>query len=344
MDLAAALLDWYGDVRRRLPWRATRDPYRIWVSEVMLQQTQVRTVIPYYESFLERFPTVEDLAAASIDEVLASWSGLGYYRRARQLHSAAVRIVAGGKGFPSRSRQLQDLPGVGPYTAAAVASMAFGEPIPALDGNVERVLCRRLGCDQDPKRSETRRRLLEAASQLLDSVRPGDSNQALMELGARICRPRRPSCRACPLRTGCRACLSGDPERYPPRRRRRTVERVEQVVAVARQRGRVLLFRRPEDSDLLAGLWELPNVRRRARLASGEKVLSRRYGGRWRLHPSDDRVRHGITHRALTLHVHRARFEAGDEVGEGPEAAWVTSAELSGFPLSSMVKKVLEVL
>ncbi len=338
--LSTALLAWYDAHRRSLPWRATADPYRIWVAEIMLQQTQVKTVIPYYEDFLTRFPDVGALAAASLDEVLAAWSGLGYYRRARQLHAAAQQVAELGD-FPTSSFELQKLPGIGLYTAAAVGSMAFGESVPVLDGNVERVLSRRLGLNQDPKKAAPRKRLLEAGGQLLDAARPGDSNQALMELGATVCRPRRPDCGSCPLTSGCRARITGDPERFPPPRRRRQVERVDLVVAVAKQGDRVLMFRRPEGSGLLAGLWELPNVPRRA-LATTERSLGRCYGGRWKLEPACDKVRHGITHHALMLHVHPARFSAGDVVAEGPEAAWVAAGERSDYPLSSAVEKVLE--
>ncbi len=343
MGLAAVLLDWFDAHHRHLPWRSTRDPYRIWVSEVMLQQTRVETVVPYYQAFLERFPSVEILAAASVDQVLASWSGLGYYRRARQLHEAARRIAT-MESFPVSSLELQKLPGIGPYTAAAVASQAFDEPVPVLDGNVERVLSRRLGVDQDPKRRAVRRILLECASRLLDPIRPGDSNQALMELGATICRPREPHCRSCPLRRGCQARRSGDPERFPLPRRRRAVEKVELAVAVAAVGGRVLLFRRPGDSELLAGMWELPNVPRRGTLAVREESFAQRYGGRWRLEPASASVRHAMTHRALSLYVHPARFNAGESVGEGPEAGWFTAADRVDLPLSSMVRKALRAL
>ena len=341
MGEIAELLTWYGARRRELPWRKTRDPYRIWISEVMLQQTQVRTVVPYYRAFLRRFPTVEALAAADLDEVLALWSGLGYYRRARQLHRAAREMVEGGRGFPASSRELERFPGIGPYTAAAVASIAFDEVVPVLDGNVERLLCRRLGLSDDPKRSATRRRLLAAAAALLDRRRPGDSNQALMELGATVCRPVQPDCPSCVLAAGCRARRSGDPERYPAPRRRRTVERQELAVAVARRRGKVLLFRRPQGSEILAGMWELPNVPQEPTLGAIAAALGRRYGGRWRLAETGSRVRHGITYRALELHVYRARFAAGGTVAEGPEAAWVAAAERERFPVSSMVEKVL---
>ncbi len=341
MSEVATLLAWYDARRRELPWRKTRDPYRIWVSEVMLQQTRVGTVLAYYEAFLQRFPTVEDLASAPVDEVLARWSGLGYYRRARQLHRAAREIVARGGELPSSARELQSLPGIGPYTAAAVASIAFGEAVPVLDGNVERLLCRRLGLDEDPKRSATRRQLLAAAARLLDRGRPGDSNQALMELGATVCKPAQPDCAACVLAAGCRARRRGDPERYPAPRRRRQTERRELAVAVARRDGRVLLFRRPQGSELLAGMWELPNVPRAATAAATAAALGRRYGGCWRLAEAGARVRHAITYRALEIHVYRARFEAGGTVAEGPEAAWVGDEDRRRFPVSSMVEKVL---
>src|SRR5580700_687072 len=171
------LLSWYGKHRRDLPWRRTQDPYRIWVSEVMLQQTRVEAVLPYYDRFLGRFPSVDALALAPLDEVLALWSGLGYYRRARQLHAAARRIVDAGE-FPRTIERLLELPGVGAYTAAAVASIAFGAAVPVLDGNVERVMARQLALAQDPKRAASRARLLDAAAALLDPARPGDSNQA----------------------------------------------------------------------------------------------------------------------------------------------------------------------
>ena len=338
--LPAALLDWYDARRRDLPWRETRDPYRIWVSEVMLQQTQVKTVVSYYEEFLSRFPKVEALAAASLDEVLAQWTGLGYYRRARQLHAAARQIVELG-AFPANSSALQKLPGIGPYTAAAVASMAFGEAVPVLDGNVERVLGRRLGLDQDPKTAASRGRLLEAGAQLLDAERPGDSNQALMEVGATLCRPKKAECGSCPLADGCLAYSMGDPERFPKPRRRRAIRKVDLVVAVVEEDDQILLFRRPEGTGLLAGLWELANVPRLGELVAMEKEFGRRYGGRWKLEAARDRVRHSITHHALVLHVHEARFRPGNTIDGGPDSVWLSAAAMSDYPLSSAVRKIL---
>ena len=340
MNNSERLLRWYDRAQRSLPWRETKDPYSIWVSEIMLQQTRVEVVIPYYRAFLERFPRVEVLAEAPLEEVLALWSGLGYYRRARMLHSAAGRVVELG-AMPRTARELQELPGVGPYTAAAIASIAFGEVIPVLDGNVERLLCRRLALAEDPKRAPVRRRLLEVAANYLDRVRPGDSNQALMELGATLCRPQGPRCDRCPLAEDCQGLLTGEPEIFPSPRPRRQVERVELVVAVVREGEQVLFFRRSEDDELMPGLWELPNVPREGSRRAMERAFGARYGSRWHLEPAVGRVRHSITFRALTLHVHPSRVEYGGEVAEGPEAVWLGAAERSGHGMSSMVEKVL---
>ena len=342
-----ALLTWFDQHRRDLPWRRTSDPYKIWLSEVMLQQTRVETVLPFYNRFLERFPKVEDLARAELDEVLALWSGLGYYRRARQLHAAARQIAAAGV-FPSTLEDLLALPGVGAYTAAAVASIAFGVAEPVMDGNVERVLSRCLALDADPKASGARKRLLAAAAELLDPRRPGDSNQALMELGATLCSPRRPKCLLCPLRPGCRASLEGDPESYPVPKAKREGERHRLLVAVVEDGEGVLLFRRPEDSTLLAGTWELPWVTLErdgaVETADPGAALRERYGGRWRLGPRSGGVRHGITYRDLEVDVHRAELAWGGEVREGMAAGFFDAAGRAGLPLSSLVGKVLGAL
>jgi A/G-specific adenine glycosylase len=347
MRRGSDLLAWFDRHRRDLPWRRTSDPYSIWLSEVMLQQTRVEVVLPFYNRFLERFPTVETLARAEVAEVLALWSGLGYYRRARQLHAAARRIVEGGGGFPDTLEGLLALPGVGAYTAAAVASIAFGVPAPVMDGNVERVLSRVLALDAEPRSGAARKRLFAEAAALLDPERPGDSNQALMELGATLCSPRSPKCLLCPLRPGCRAAREGDPERYPAPRAKRAVERHRLLVAVVEREGRVLLFRRPEDSDLLAGTWELPWVSLGPEGAdagaSPEAGLAARYGGRWRLGGPAGRVRHGITYRDFEVQAHRAELGLG-RLRAGMEAGWFDAAGRAGLPLSSLVGKVLGVL
>lgn len=342
-ELAQDLLAWFDRHRRDLPWRESRDPYRVWLSEVMLQQTRVEVVLPYYERFLERFPTVESLAAANLDEVLTLWSGLGYYRRARQLHAAAVQVAAAG-GFPTTLDGWLELPGIGSYTAAAVASISFDVAAPVLDGNVERVLSRCLALAEDPKSSRARRQLLETAASLLVAGRPGDSNQALMELGATLCTPRRPKCLLCPLASGCRATREGDPERYPVPRIKREVEKQHLVVAVAERDGGVLLFRRPDDSDLLAGTWELPWVREEGEVGA-EAALAARYGGTWKLGPRLGEVRHGITFRDLEVAVHHAEVAGawrGGGEGEGEiRSGWFDAPGRAGLPLSSLVGKVL---
>jgi A/G-specific adenine glycosylase len=348
VDPAGALLVWYDAHRRDLPWRATADPYRIWVSEVMLQQTRVETVLPYYRDFLARFPTVEALASAEVDEVLAHWSGLGYYRRARQMHAAARRVAAAGE-FPRTLDGLRELPGIGPYTAAAVASIAFGVVEPVLDGNVERLLARRLALAGDPKGSAGRAALLAGARALLAAGRPGASNQAMMELGATVCTPRRPKCLLCPLLDGCAAAREGDPERYPPPRRRRAIERQRRVVAVVERAGRVLLFRRPDDSPLLAGTWELPwfaPADGDEPEAAGPAALAATYGGHWRLGERGGRVAHGITFRALEVEVYRAEVSGGDGVAEavGGEAGWFDAAARRRLPQSALVAKALRAL
>jgi A/G-specific adenine glycosylase len=350
MRRADDLLTWFDQHRRDLSWRRTSDPYKIWLSEVMLQQTRVETVLPFYNRFVEKFPTVEDLARAEVEEVLTLWSGLGYYRRARQLHAAARQIAAAGGEIPSTVEGLLSLPGIGAYTAAAVASIAFGVAAPVMDGNVERVLSRCLALGEDPRSGGARKKLLAAAADLLDPRRPGDSNQALMELGATLCSPRRPKCLLCPLLSGCRAAREGDPESYPVPKVKRAGERHRLLVAVVEGDEGVLLFRRPEDSTLLAGTWELPWVTLEVdgipEAATPEAALASRYGGRWTVGARTAGVRHGITYRDLEVDVHRAELAWGGEVrqglAEGMMAGWFDETGRAGLPLSSLVGKVLK--
>jgi A/G-specific adenine glycosylase len=335
---AQRLLEWYERVRRDLPWRASRDPYCILVSEVMLQQTRVEVVRPYYERFVARFPSLSALASAPLADVLALWAGLGYYRRARFLHAAACGVMATSGNLPRSAEALSQLPGIGTYTAAAVASIAFGEAVPAVDGNIERVVARRLG-KPDTRSAAGRRAIRAGASRLLVPERAGDSNQALMELGATVCVPRNPRCLACPIRIGCRAVEQGNPEDYPAARARRKPERRSLLVAVAERMGRTLLARRPAESALLAGTWELPWIE-----GSGErpdKELGAKYGGCWRLDAATATVRHGVTFRQLEVSVCRATV-----VGEPrPEdTGWFDGEEQSSLPRSALLAKVLRSL
>jgi A/G-specific adenine glycosylase len=250
-----ALLEHYDRYQRRLPWRGETDPYRILVSEVMLQQTRVETVLGYYEPWLRRFPDLESLASADPDEIIEAWEGLGYYRRARNLHRAARLVRERPDGaLPSTYAELKELPGLGEYTAGAVASIAFGEVVPAADGNVRRVLSR-LFDEPDPKPAWLR----DTAAALVDPARPGDWNQALMELGATICTPRGPRCARCPVADRCRARAAGTQEERPAPAPRRAPRRAVFAVAVVHRGGRVLLERRPPDG-LLGGMWSFPEV------------------------------------------------------------------------------------
>jgi A/G-specific adenine glycosylase len=255
VEFRERLLTWYDAYARDLPWRKSRDPYRVWLSEIMLQQTRVAAVIDHYHEFLRRFPTIEKLAGAREASVLAAWSGLGYYRRARMLHAAAKLVVRnhGGK-FPATAAELLTLPGVGRYTAAALASIAFGEPVAVVDGNVERVLQRLEG---QPLAGET---LWDEAEKLLDRERPGDFNQSMMELGARVCTPRAPACLACPVLELCatRGELPGAAKAAP--QKKSEIHYVLDLRNGASRGSKVFLVRRPRDASLMAGMWELPEL------------------------------------------------------------------------------------
>lgn len=337
------LLSWFDQHQRDLPWRRTDDPYAIWISEIMLQQTRVETVLPYFEEFLQRFPTVEHLADAEREEVLAAWSGLGYYRRARLLHAAACEVADRGGRLPTDLQGLRKLPGVGAYTAAAIGSIAFGIPEPAIDGNVERVMSRYLAIAEDPKKGSGRRQIVEGARKLLDPRRPGASNQAVMELGATLCRPRRPLCAECPLNPGCRAHISGDPESLPVTGPRTSSTRVHRRVAVVQAGDRVLLLRRPETSGQLAGMWELPWSEPEEGV-SLKQAFDDRYAGDWLLGERLGSVRHSITHRDFSIEIFAARLAAAETIAEGPEAGWFTPAEIESLPVSSLVTKILGVV
>ena len=253
---AHTLLEWYDANRRELPWRGETDPYRIWLSEVMLQQTRTETVDRYYRAFLARFPHVQDLAAADEGEVLKLWEGMGYYSRARNLHKAAKMVAFEMKGiFPRTAKDLRALPGVGPYASGAIASIAYNEPVPALDGNQARVLSRVLACEKVLK---TPADLWDEAMSLLSFERPGDYNQALMDLGASVCIPKNPRCEICPVQEHCRAYQEGAPEDFPvlpPPVAKREENRTVALVLV----GDRLLVRQRPAKGLLARMWEFPN-------------------------------------------------------------------------------------
>ncbi len=340
-----ALLGWYDRHKRDLPWRRTRNPYAIWLSETMLQQTRVETVIPYYERFLARFPTVQALADAEPDEITQLWSGLGYYSRARNLHAAARKVASEHDGtLPSDVEALRALPGVGRYTAGAVASIAFDRVAPIVDGNVARVLARLLDLRDDVTTPATQKRLWQEAEALADGPRPGDLNQALMELGALLCTPRAPKCLVCPLRDACRALAAGDPEALPVKKKAAAPKRIEAVAAVTMRSGKLLAVRRPPEG-LLGGLWDLPGgelAGREAPEAALARALREKLGlalaGVARL----GAVQHQFTHRTLALHVFRAEAKPGRIARSAYDAhRWVTRAAFAELGLSAVARKAL---
>jgi A/G-specific adenine glycosylase len=343
VDIAPALLRWYRANRRDLPWRRTRDPYAIWVSEIMLQQTRVATVIPYWERWLTRFPTVQALAAAPLDDVLACWAGLGYYSRARNLHAGAREVVAAFAGaMPADAAELQRIPGIGRYTAGAIASIAFGRPAPLVDGNVARVLARLHAIEDDVKSTAGSARLWQLAADLVPAADPGDFNQALMELGATICTPTQPRCPDCPLVAGCRAHAEGraaELPRTPPRKRAADLPRLDRSAAWIEQRGRVLLARRVPDG-LYGGLWELPAADSRAALsaavAPGLELLAARPVAEWE---------QLLSHRRLRIRLYPARLTgrlAGPADAGYDRVAWQPLASLDRRALAAATRDLID--
>jgi len=317
------LLEWYRANRRDLPWRISHDPYRIWISEVMLQQTRVAAAIPYYERFLQRFPGVAELASAPEQELLAAWAGLGYYARARNLQRAARKILELGK-FPRDYDSIRALDGIGDYTAAAIASIAFDLPHAALDGNAIRVLSRLIGERGNIASSIVRKRLGEVADRLIDPERPGEFNQAWMELGAVICVPKDPRCGVCPLSKDCGARREGLEQELPLKVRRAQSKEVEHQILIVQKAERILAWQRPNDDRRLAGFWELPEAGQLPHAKVGARIAT---------------VRHTIVNTNYALHVHRA---SSGRVPKGFH--WLRIEKLSELPLSTAAKKALQCL
>jgi A/G-specific adenine glycosylase len=338
---ARSLLTWYDRERRDLPWRRQPSAYRTLVSELMLQQTVVATVIPYFERFLARFPEIRDLAAASEDEVMALWSGLGYYRRARHLHQAARIVVAQMQGrLPTREEDLRHLPGIGEYTAAAVSAIAFGQVALPVDGNVSRVLARLQGDRAPIDQGSTRARLREAGQALVPVDRPGDFAQAMMELGALCCTPRTPSCALCPVARFCQARDQAAHESIPVRSPKKARRRLALVAVAVQKRDRLLLQRRPQ-SGLLARTWALPlRELDGATPAQAVRDLLAELGLRLEGKPSVlGEIRHVFTHRDATVQVLRA--QASGRVACA-DACWIRPQDMEALPLSSFGRKMIE--
>lgn len=350
------LPDWYAEHKRPMPWRGAGDPYRIWVAEVMLQQTRVEQATPYFRRFVEAFPTAEALAEADRDAVLKRWEGLGYYARARHLHEAAQIVVDehGGK-VPDTWDAVRDLPGIGPYTAAAVLSIAFGKAHAVLDGNVVRLLARVFAVEEDATKSRTRRRLRDAANALLAeahdaSVPPGDFNQAMMELGATVCTPSAPRCPECPVQDACAAFAEGAPENYPQKKDKAPVPHHDVAVGLlGNDAGELFIQRRP-DEGLLAGLWEFPGGKQEGDEELAEtcrRELREETGATVEVGPLFHRLDHAYSHFKITLHAFRCRLADGSAAptaAEGQPTRWVAPAELDDYAFPRANRRLIEEL
>lgn len=345
-DIVRPLLAWYDQVRRDLPFRRTRDPYAIWVSEVMLQQTQVSTVLPYFERWMTRFPNVAALADASEDDVLHAWQGLGYYSRARSLRRAAQAVVERFSGeLPKSVAELSTLPGVGPYSAGAIASIAFARRVPVVDGNVIRVLCRLFALDGDPGRKALKHELWRIAEELVPEARPGDYNQALMELGALLCTPKKPDCPRCPLARGCLAHAAGDEEsrpRFPPRP---APTEVRMAAALMFRRGRVAVVKLGPHAPRWAGMWQFPAVELahgESPEAGAERAAREVTGVAVRAESAIARVKHSVTRFRITLDAFRCRVGPRATLSpQGVEAlVWRRPAELSTLAMPAAHRRL----
>jgi A/G-specific adenine glycosylase len=333
--LRRALLAWYRRHARDLPWRRRRDPYSTWVSEAMLQQTRVDVATPYFERWMERFPTVQALARADLDDALRAWAGLGYYSRARNLHAAARRVA--DHGMPATAAGLAELPGVGTYTAGAIASIAFGERVPAVDGNVIRVLARLNSWPGAASSPRLRAKVDAAAARLVPARSPGDWNQALMDLGATVCTPRNPRCTECPVARHCQALALGKQDKIPAAKAtvRPRVER--RAFAVVRRGDALLLVRNPE-TGLLAGLWLLPGGDAARPLP---EVVLEQAGVHVRPRGEAATARHQFSHRTWEMTVQHADLLADGAGPPAAQASWVALADLDGHALPTAMRTAL---
>lgn len=340
MRLAIPLLRWYRGGARDLPWRRTRDPYAIWISEVMLQQTQIATVLPYYDRWMRRFPDVRTLAAARLDSVLKAWEGLGYYARARHLHRAAKLMAR--RGFPGTRSGWEALPGVGAYTSAAIASIAHGERTPVCDGNVRRVVARLLRIEEVVTTPRSIARIDDFLERQIPESDPGDFNQALMELGQRICTPRSPRCPSCPVARDCAARKAGVQELLPRRASRKKIPTYEVGVGLCFKNGRVLVARRAPEG-LLGGLWEFPGGKRE-KGERFERTVAREFleevGVDVEVGERLVTVPHRYSHFAVELHAYICRWRRG----RARTGKWVKPEDLGRLAFPAANRRILEVL
>jgi A/G-specific adenine glycosylase len=343
-EFARRLLDWYGQHARQLPWRGHSDPYAVWVSEIMLQQTRVETVIPYFERWMSRFPTIQALAQGDEQEVLHTWEGLGYYSRARNLHRAAREVMSRFSGqLPASLADLESLPGIGRYTAGAIASMAFGLDAPALDGNLRRVLARVFNLDMPIRSPQGQKALEDLLAEHLPTGKAGDFNQALMDLGATLCLPRSPDCEHCPITEICRSHQLGVQEERPVMAERRAVPHYVVTAAVIQRGGQVLIAQRKPDG-LLGGMWEFPGGKQEP----GEDLadclkreILEELSAKVIVGAELGIFRHAYTHFKVTLHAFYCTLAGGDplpiQVGD---IRWVSLDELAAFPMGKIDRQI----
>lgn len=343
-EFTALLINWYEQNARNLPWRGHSDPYAIWVSEIMLQQTRVDTVIPYFNRWMERFPTVESLATAPEDTVLKAWEGLGYYSRARSMHKTARLLTRDYAGrLPADFEVLTSLPGIGPYTAAAIASIAFGIDRAVVDGNVKRVLARLLPYTEPVNTPAAEKELRVIAQKMLPEGRAGDYNQAMMELGALICLPRNPNCTKCPVSSLCAAFKDYRQSALPVMKEKAAVPHITVTAGVLHQNGKVLIARRPENG-LLGGLWEFPG----GKVEAGEshtqalaRELEEELGIKTETGELLGKYNHAYTHFKVTLFAYHARVTAGEiRLLQASEARWVDLIDLEAYPMGKIDRMI----
>ncbi|RPI23816.1 MAG: A/G-specific adenine glycosylase [Chloroflexota bacterium] len=346
-EITRRLLAWYSRSKRQLPWRDHPDPYTVWVSEIMLQQTRVETVIPYFERWMQRFPDIPSLAAASQQEVLQKWEGLGYYSRARNLHKAAQEVCERYAGqLPGEVELLRRLPGIGRYTAGAIASMAFGMDEPALDGNIRRVLSRVFNVSEPAASPQGLARLWELARGLIPPGQAGDTNQALMDLGSSTCTPRQPLCSACPIEEFCQARALGLQEERPVVVRKPPIPHYTVTAAVLCQGDLVLLARRPQNG-LLAGLWEFPGGKclpGEALDACLRREIDEELGVCIEVGESLGLYRHAYTHYKVSLHAFTCRLSTSEQRSPQPlqasELVWVPVPALGDYPMGKIDRQI----
>ncbi len=348
VQIQRALLSWFAEKARDLPWRRTKDPYAIWISEIMLQQTRVQAVVPYYERFLNRFPTIQHLARARLDTVIKLWEGLGYYSRARNLHAAARKIVTQlGGHLPATREELLTLPGIGRYTAGAIASIAFGKREPLVDGNVTRVLCRIFRIKDSPQDGAVQKRIWALAEDLVPGGHAGQFNQALMELGREVCRPRNPDCENCPLNRLCEARRHGEQNSLPTRTRKKPLPFHTVAVGVIYRNDRILIDQRKPEG-LLGGLWEFPGGKKQRgesleaalrREVREELAITVRVGDLLAV------VDHSYSHFRVRIHAFECAYVSG--VPHCLACAgfkWVRPGDLGRYAFPAANKKIIEIL